>query len=189
MQRAHEKMYRSRAAFKLKQLDAKFKLFQRRSVVIDLGCHPGGWSQIVMAQATQPEALLVGVDKLLMEPLERQHFVQADIFLESTRRSVEQILKERKAHVVLADLVPTMTGSRIDDHLRSMELNKEALRWALRFLRPNGCFVTKVFQGGGLEAFRQELQRHFARVRNAKPPASRPESVELYLVCQGFLGT
>ena len=189
MQRAHEKMYRSRAAFKLKQLDVKYSLFTRRSVVIDLGCHPGGWSQIVLERATQPEALLIGVDKVLMEPLERQQFVQADITLEATERRVEQLLMERKAHVLLADLAPTMTGSRIDDHLRSMELNRSALHWAQRFLRPGGCFVTKAFAGGALEGFRAELTRHFKRVRNAKPPASRPESVELYLVAQGFQGT
>eukprot|EP00435_Cladocopium_sp_Y103_P027925 s563_g6.t3 len=138
VQRAHERLYRSRAAFKLKQLDVRYSFLTRRAVVIDLGCHAGGWSQIVLERVNGREGLVIGA--------------------------------------------PRMSGSKMDDHISSVELNRSALRWALKFLRSNGCFVTKVFQGGSLEHFKAELEQHFDKVRFAKPSASRPESSEIYLV-------
>lgn len=188
VQRAHEQMYRSRAAFKLKQLDAKYKLFNRSSVVLDLGCYAGGWSQVAVQRTAGREALVVGVDKVLMEPLEGHYFVQGDIEDVATVRQVEELLAGRQATVVLSDLAPKMIGSAIDDHVASVELSKKALRWALKFLRAEGCLVLKVFQGGALQNFKAELLEHFAKVRTAKPKASRSESVEVYLVCQSFLG-
>ncbi|CAK9011182.1 Ribosomal RNA large subunit methyltransferase E (23S rRNA Um2552 methyltransferase) (rRNA (uridine-2'-O-)-methyltransferase), partial [Durusdinium trenchii] len=125
-------------------------------------------------------------DKVLIEPLENHHFVQGDIQHAATIRKVEELLGGRQANLVLADLAPRMSGSRMDDHLASIDLARSALHWALSFLRHNGTFVTKVFDGASLENFKVQLAQHFAKVRPAKPKACRKESVELYLVCQGF---
>ncbi|CAE7538806.1 rlmE [Symbiodinium natans] len=183
VQRAHEQMYRSRAAFKLKQLDAQFKFLNRSSVVLDLGCYAGGWSQVALQRTAghRGGALVIGVDKVMMEPLEGQQFVQGDIDHAATMRQVESLLCGRQATVVLSDLAPKMIGNSIDDHLASVELSKGALRWALKFLRAEGWFVAKVFAGGALDGFKAQLAEHFAKAaccEHLTCPNSQAEGLE-----------
>ncbi|CAE8602734.1 unnamed protein product [Polarella glacialis] len=192
VQRAQQDMYRSRAAYKLKQMDQQYSIFTKKSVVIDIGCFAGSWSQVAMAKtgaATgKSNALVIGVDLVEMDPLDHHHFVRGDIREVGTLRKIDELLRGRKASIVLSDMAPRMTGSRIDDHIASVDLSKAALRCATNFLQEGGWFVLKVFQGGMLDRFKAELTEHFGKIRTSKPKASRPESVEVYLVCSDFLG-
>eukprot|EP00933_Yihiella_yeosuensis_P063277 TRINITY_DN66396_c0_g1_i1.p1 TRINITY_DN66396_c0_g1~~TRINITY_DN66396_c0_g1_i1.p1 ORF type:complete len:236 (+),score=27.13 TRINITY_DN66396_c0_g1_i1:77-784(+) len=192
VQRAQQDMYRSRAAYKLKQLDSQFSLFTRRSVVVDLGCYAGGWSQVALqrtgAGVGRAQGMVIGVDKIEMEPLENHHFVHGDITDAKTVKKVHDILMGQQASAVISDMAPQMCGDRITDHLASVDLSRAALRFALSVLKEGGWLVVKVFQGGMLDRYKAELLQYFGKVRHAKPKACRQESVEIYLVCSDFLG-
>lgn len=174
--------WRSRAAFKMLQLDQRFRLIRRGARVVDLGCAPGGWMQVALARGA---ARVVGVDLLAVEPIAGATILRGDF----TDLSVQdQVLAELdgKADLVLSDMAPNTTGHAVTDNLRIVALAETALDFAIEVLAEDGGFVAKVFQGGAEKTMLDRLRQHFASVRHAKPPASRKESSELYVVATRF---
>jgi 23S rRNA (uridine2552-2'-O)-methyltransferase len=181
---ARSKGYRSRAAFKLVELNQKFHFLKKGARVLDLGAAPGGWSQV----AATAGATVVAADVLEMEPIPGVTFFLADL----TDAHVPALLKEAlngPADLVLTDMAAPTTGHRATDHIRTIALVEIALDVAEDVLKPGGAFVGKVFQGGSSSALLAGLKKAFREVRHVKPPASRAESVELYVVALGFKAT
>ncbi len=178
--------YRSRAAFKLVELDEKFHLLKPGARVVDLGCAPGGWIQVALRKLGERGAV-VGLDLLPVDPIAGATILQGDFQDAEVEQRVEAALGGR-ADLVLSDMAPNTTGHAATDHLRIMGLAELALDFALRVLAPGGGFVAKVFQGGSEKVFLETLKARFATVRHAKPPASRKDSAELYVVATGFRG-
>jgi len=178
---AKSKGYRSRAAFKLVELDEKFRFLKKGAKVLDLGAAPGGWSQVAIAKG----ASVVAADVLAIEEIPGVTFFQADL----TDADVPAMLKDAlggPADVVLTDMAAPTTGHRATDHIRTIALVEIALEVAEDVLRPGGTFVGKVFQGGSSSELLARLKKSFRDVKHVKPPASRAESVELYVVALGF---
>jgi 23S rRNA (uridine2552-2'-O)-methyltransferase len=176
--------YRSRAAFKLVELDAKFGLLKPGLRVVDLGAAPGGWTQVALRSLGE-RGRVVGLDLLPMEPIPGATLLEGDFQDESVEQAVLAAL-DGQADLVLSDMAPNTTGHANTDHLRIMVLAELALDFALKVLAPGGAFVSKLFQGGSEKAMLERLRRHFTKVSHAKPPASRKESSELYVVATGF---
>ena len=181
---AREQGWRSRAAFKLIELDQRFHLLKRGARVVDLGAAPGGWTQVAL-RAAGPQGVVVALDLLPMDPIPGAIVLQGDFQEDEVERRVREALAG-DADLVLSDMAPNTTGHAATDHLRIMALAELALDFAIKVLAPGGGFVAKVFQGGSEKAMLAALRRHFAQVRHAKPPASRKESAELYVVATGF---
>ena len=184
VQAAKVQGYRSRAAFKLKELDARFHLLKRGGSVLDLGAAPGGWSQIAVERGGEA-GKVVAADVLAMEPITGVEILQCDI----TDPDSPELLKRALgglADVVLSDMASSTTGHRETDHIRTLALFETALDLAVDVLKPGGAFVGKVFQGGAEKEVLAKVKKHFAEVKHVKPPASRAESVELYLVAMKF---
>jgi 23S rRNA (uridine2552-2'-O)-methyltransferase len=184
---AKAKGYRSRAAFKLIDLDDQFHFLKSGMRVLDLGAAPGGWSQIAAARVGRKGAV-VAADILVMEPLEGVTVLKADLLDEATPSILKKALGG-PADVVLTDMAAPTTGHRQTDHLRTSALLEAALDVADSTLKQGGAFVGKVFQGGATGELLQRLKKSFKSVKHVKPPASRSESVELYLVALGFRGS
>jgi len=180
---AKSKGYRSRAAFKLIELDGKFHFLKKGARVLDLGAAPGGWSQVAAARGCR----IVATDILEMEPVAGVEFVRADFLDAQTPARLKAVLGG-PADVVLSDMAAPTTGHRATDHIRTMALLEAALDITSEVLKPGGAFVGKVFQGGATGDLLARIKRQFASVKHVKPPASRAESVELYLVAMGFKG-
>jgi 23S rRNA (uridine2552-2'-O)-methyltransferase len=176
--------WRSRAAFKLMELDDRFHLLGRGKRVVDLGAAPGGWSQVAVARGA---AMVVGVDLLPVEPLAGATFVEGDFSNPGMPARLAALIGG-EADLVLSDLAPNTTGHAATDHLRILALAGLALDIACAVLAPGGAFVCKLFQGGAERDLLARLQRSFGKVRHAKPPASRKQSSELYVVATGFRG-
>ena len=181
---AKAKGYRSRAAFKLTELDARFHLLKRGGRVLDLGAAPGGWSQIA-AERVGETGKIVAADILEMEPIAGVEFLQCDLLDAGAPEALKAALGG-EADIVLSDMASPTTGHRETDHIRTLALFEAALDLAEDVLRPGGAFVGKVFQGGAANALLTRVKKRFAEVKHVKPPASRKESVELYLVATGF---
>jgi 23S rRNA (uridine2552-2'-O)-methyltransferase len=179
---AKQQGWRSRSAFKLIELDERFHLLRRGALVVDLGAAPGGWTQVAIAHGA---ARVVGVDLLDVDPVPGATMLRGD-FTDIAVQERVVVALDGKADLVLSDMAPNTTGHAATDHLRIVALAEEALAFALEVLAEGGGFVAKVFQGGAERAMLDRLKRHFASVRHAKPPASRKESSELYVVATGF---
>jgi 23S rRNA (uridine2552-2'-O)-methyltransferase len=178
--------YRSRAAFKLMELDDKFRFLRQGATVLDLGAAPGGWSQVARARVG-PAGRVVAADILEMEPIPGVEILRLDLLQDAAAEKLKLALRG-KAQVVLSDMAASTTGHRATDHLRTLALLEAALDLADAVLAPGGAFVGKVFQGGTTGDLLSRIKRRFREVRHVKPPASRAESVELYLVATGFRG-
>jgi 23S rRNA (uridine2552-2'-O)-methyltransferase len=176
--------WRSRAAFKLIELDERFKLIRPGLRVVDLGAAPGGWTQAALQRGA---ASVVALDLLPMEPVRGATVLQGDFTDPAAVAQVEAALGG-KADLVLSDMAPNTTGHGATDHLRIMALAEAALDFALAVLAEDGAFVAKVFQGGSEREMLARMKHAFGSVRHAKPPASRKESSELYVVATGFRG-
>ena len=183
---ARAKGYRSRAAFKLLELDQKFHFLKRGARVLDLGAAPGGWSQVAAAKLGDT-GRIVAADILPMEPLAGAIVFEADLLDAETPAKLKEALGG-PADVVVSDMAAPTTGHRQTDHIRTVALFEAALDVAEDVLKPGGSFVGKVFQGGATGALLQRIKKRFKDVKHVKPPASRAESVELYLVATGFKG-
>jgi 23S rRNA (uridine2552-2'-O)-methyltransferase len=181
--------YRSRAAFKLIQLDERFGLLKPGRRVVDLGAAPGGWTQVAVAatRADRGQGRVVALDVLEMAPLPGATIVRADFLDANAPAEIARAL-DGPADVVLSDMAAPATGHAKTDHLRIVALAEAALGFAEDVLAPGGAFVTKVFQGGAEAELLRRLRQLFASVRHAKPPASRAESAETYVVATGFRG-
>jgi 23S rRNA (uridine2552-2'-O)-methyltransferase len=187
--RAKADGYRSRAAYKLLEIDEKYGLLKRGQRVIDLGAAPGGWSQIAAREVgrSNGEGRVVGIDLLPIDPLTGVEFVQLD-FLDPAApdRLIEML--GGPADVVMSDMAANATGHRKTDHLRIMGLAEAAAEFARAVLAPGGVYLAKVLQGGTENALLADLKRDFATVRHVKPAASRADSSELYVLATGFRG-
>jgi 23S rRNA (uridine2552-2'-O)-methyltransferase len=186
VQAAKAQGWRSRAAFKLIELDQKFSLLKPGIRVVDLGCAPGGWTQVAVRKGGE-RARVVGLDLLPVDPVTGATVLQGDFQDPAVEKAVEDALGGQ-ADLVLSDMAPNTTGHNATDHLRIIALAELALDFALRVLAPGGGFVAKVFQGGTEKDLLETLKKNFAQVRHAKPPASRKDSAELYVVATGFKG-
>jgi 23S rRNA (uridine2552-2'-O)-methyltransferase len=183
---AHRVGYRSRAAFKLEQLDERFNLLARGMRVVDLGCAPGGWSQVA-SRKVGPRGSVVGVDLSATDSLPGVSLIEGDFRDEATAAAISAALGG-PANLVLSDMAAPATGHAPTDHLRVVALAEDAFALARTLLRPGGTFVAKVFQGGAEGDLLAALKKSFANLRHAKPAASRAESAETYVVAKGFRG-
>lgn len=177
--------YRSRAAFKLKELASRDRLLRPGITVVDLGAAPGGWSQ-VLREALGPRSRIVAIDILPMEPIAGVRFVQADFGRPEGLAAVESALGGAAVDLVLSDMAPNLSGVDAVDQARSIGLAELALGFACTHLQPAGVLVVKAFHGEGLPAFENEVRAHFAKTSQRKPKASRDRSRELYLVARGL---
>lgn len=181
---AHAKGYRSRAAFKLTEIDDKFHLLQRGARVIDLGCAPGGWLQVAVERGA---GAVAGVDLLRVDPVPPAHILAADF----THPDIGPLLIEKiggAPDLVMSDMAPNTSGHRQTDHIRIIGLIEAASEFAIANLKPGGAFVTKAFQGGETAAVIKDLRAAFEDVKHVKPKASRVDSAEVYLVATGKRG-
>jgi 23S rRNA (uridine2552-2'-O)-methyltransferase len=185
--RARREGLRSRAAFKLAEMDDKFRLLKPGAKVVDLGAAPGGWSQIAMQRAGAG-GRVVAIDLLEMEAIPGVEFIHLDFFDPAAPGRLKALL-DGPADVVLSDMAANATGHRKTDHLRIMVLAETAAMFAREVLRPGGAFLCKVLQGGTEAELLASLKRDFAAVKHVKPAASRSDSAELYVLAQGFRGT
>ena len=176
--------YQSRAAFKLIELDDRFRLLLPRRVVVDLGCAPGGWTQVAV-ERVGARGIVVGVDLAETAPIAGAKILRADVHDPATVTAIRAELGGL-AGVVLSDMAPATTGHPPTDHLRIVALAEAAFAVASEILRPGGVFVAKVFQGGAEGPLLAQLKRAFSELRHAKPPASRAQSAETYVVAKGF---
>jgi 23S rRNA (uridine2552-2'-O)-methyltransferase len=181
---AKEMGYRSRAAFKLLEMDEKLHFLKPGQRIIDLGAAPGGWSQVALEKIGR-KGKLVGIDLLPIEPIEGADLIQLDFMAEEAPERLRELLGG-KADVVLSDMAPSTTGHAATDHLRIMVLAEAAALFAIEVLAPGGVFVCKLFQGGAEKQLLDMLNKKFSKVRHAKPPASRSDSSESYVVAEGF---
>ncbi len=185
VKKAKAEGYRSRAAYKLIELDEKFRFLKGAKAVVDLGIAPGGWSQVV--RKTCPGAAVVGIDFLPVDPLDGVTILQMDFTDEEAEAKLKEALGG-PADLVLSDMAANTVGHPQTDHLRTMGLVELGLEFAKGVLKPGGAYVAKVLAGGTDNQLLAELKRHFATVKHAKPPASRKDSSEWYVVAQGFKG-
>ncbi|MEO7654205.1 MAG: RlmE family RNA methyltransferase [Sphingomicrobium sp.] len=183
VKRAKADNYRSRAAYKLIELDERFGLLKGVKHVVDLGIAPGGWSQVVRRQV--PGASVVGIDLLPTDPIEGVTILEMDFMDEAAPDRLRAAIGG-PAGLVLSDMAANTVGHPQTDHLRTMGLVEAALEFACEVLRPGGAFVAKVLAGGADHQLVAEMKRHFTTVKHAKPPASRKGSSEWYVVAQGF---
>jgi 23S rRNA (uridine2552-2'-O)-methyltransferase len=185
VQRARREGWRSRAVFKLEEIDRKERLLRPGMVCVDLGAAPGGWSQYV-TQKLDGRARIVAVDLLPMDALPDVEFIQGDFREDEVFEALLAAVGEEGADLVMSDMAPNITGTKAVDQPRSMYLAELALDMARRVLKPGGSFVCKVFQGEGFDEFVGDARNSFERVRVFKPEASRSASREVYLVARNF---
>ncbi len=187
--RARREGYRSRAAYKLLEIDDKHRLLKPGQWVVDLGAAPGGWSQIAALRVGSQDGRgrVVGIDLLPIDPMPGVEFVELDFLDESAPGRLTELLGG-PADVVMSDMAANTTGHKKTDHLRIMGLAEAAAQFAREILAPGGAFVAKVFQGGTENQLLADLKRDFATVRHVKPQASRADSSELYVLATGFRG-
>lgn len=185
VKRAQVEGYRSRSVYKLTEIDAKEKLVKTGMTVVDLGSAPGGWSQWVVKQVGA-KGKLVAIDLLDMEPIPGVHFIKADFSDAAGLSAVIAAIggPESKVDLVISDMAPNLTGVVITDQARLFTLGELAMDFAVKFLKPNGVFLVKVFQGVGFEPYVKTLRANFKRVAAKKPDASRGESRETFLMAR-----
>jgi 23S rRNA (uridine2552-2'-O)-methyltransferase len=184
--RAKREGYRSRAAYKLLEIDEKYRILKPGQKIVDLGAAPGGWSQIA-AKVVGPKGKVVGIDLLPIDPMPGVEFIQLDFLDESAPGKLVEMLGG-PADVVMSDMAANTTGHKKTDHLRIIGLAEAAIYFAREILAPGGAFIAKVFQGGTENQLLADLKRDFAVVRHVKPAASRADSAELYVMATGFRG-
>ena len=187
VKQAQKDGYRSRASYKLIQLNEKDKLIRPGMLIVDLGSAPGGWSQVA-AKLVGAKGKVIATDILPMEPLKNVDFVLGDFTEQAVVDQILARLENRKPDLIICDIAPNISGIDVADQASSMYLVELALDMARQVLKPKGDFVAKVFQGAGSEAYLKELRRSFEKLLIRKPAASRPRSREVYVVAKGFKG-
>ena len=185
VKKAQKEGYRSRACYKLKELQDKDRLIRPGMTVVDLGSAPGGWSQVAV-ECVGNKGRVIASDILPMDTLAGVEFVEGDFTEDEVLAQILELIGSDGADLVISDMAPNMSGTVAIDQPRSMLLVEMALDMAVRVLHPGGAFVTKVFHGEGFEPFLKDLRSKFERVVTRKPAASRPRSREVYLVAKGF---
>ena len=183
VKQARAEGYRARAAYKLKELDQRDKLFRNGMRVVDLGAAPGSWSQVAIERIGERQGTVVALDILPMEPLSGVQFIQGDFREDKPLAELEASVGQ-KVDLVLSDMAPNMSGIGPADQARSMYLAELALDFAVHWLQPKGALVIKLFQGDGFDAFMAQVKAKFVQVNVRKPEASRSESREVYIVAK-----
>lgn len=189
---AHEQGYRARSAFKIIEIDDKFKIFKKGKIVLDLGAAPGGWSQVVVDKVGHGKVF--AVDILDMESLSGVEFLKQDFLASDAPENILKMINKnqtnqnRKVDVVLSDMAQNTCGDKQTDHIRIVELLEQALDFAIKILAKDGVFVGKIFQGGAQGELLQKFRDNFTSVKHFKPDSSRKESAENYIVATGFKG-
>tara|TARA_Y100001935_G_C17254116_1_gene482654 strand:- start:501 stop:1121 length:621 start_codon:yes stop_codon:yes gene_type:complete len=178
--------FRSRAAYKLLELQEKSQFIKKGQIIVDLGAAPGGWLQVA-EQILGNDGVIIGLDVLEIAPLVNVNTIKGDIFNPETLRQLRLILEQKQVDLVISDMAPNISGIASVDQPKSMFLCELALDFCRQELKKGGSFVVKVFQGEGFDPFYKELQANFRRVNSRKPKASRPRSREVYLVAESFL--
>ena len=186
VRRAKAEGYRSRAAYKLLELDERFGLLKGVKAVVDLGIAPGGWSQVVKRRSAK--TTVVGIDLLPTDPIEGVIILQMDFMDDDAPAQLKEALGVDHADLVMSDMAANTVGHPQTDHLRTMALVEAGMEFACEVLRPGGAYVAKVLAGGADNKLVAALKRHFTTVKHAKPPASRKDSSEWYVIAQGFKG-
>jgi 23S rRNA (uridine2552-2'-O)-methyltransferase len=177
--------WRSRAVFKLEQIQAKERLLKPGTVCVDLGAAPGSWSQLA-ARLVAPGGRVIALDLLPMDAIPGVQFLQGDFTSPETLAALRELVGAAPVDLVMSDMAPNITGNRAIDQPRSLALLEEALLFAREVLKPGGDLLLKAFQGEGVDVFTRELRTHFATVKTLKPKASRPESREIYLLARNY---
>lgn len=185
VKRARRDGYRSRASYKLLEIQEKDRVLRPGQIVVDLGAAPGGWSQVA-AQATGRNGRVVALDVLEMDPIPGVEFIQGDFQQQGTLDQLMELLGGAEADLVISDMAPNVSGIAAVDQPRSMYLCELALDFARQVLRKEGAFVSKIFQGEGFDDYIRSLRSSFDRVVTRKPRSSRPKSREVYVVASGF---
>ncbi len=185
VERANRAGWRSRAVFKLEQIQGKERLLKPGTVCVDLGSAPGSWSQLA-ARLVTPGGRVVAVDLLPMEAIPGVDFLQADFTVPATVARLKEMLGGAGVDLVMSDMAPNISGNRTMDQPRSMVLLEEALLFASEVLKPGGDFLAKAFQGQGIDTFTRDARRDFATVKTIKPKASRAASREIYLLARTY---
>jgi 23S rRNA (uridine2552-2'-O)-methyltransferase len=178
---AKKKGYRARSAFKLKQIQKKFKIIHKRDIVIDLGAAPGGWSQ-VSKEIVGEEGTVIGVDRSYIQPISGITFLKGDLTKDSTLYDIKQLIGVKKVDVVLSDMSPNISGNYSVDHARSIHLCEKSFDIAEKILQKDGNFVCKIFMGEELEKFYNIIKDRFRMVKHFSPSATRKSSSEIYLI-------
>lgn len=186
VEQAERAGWRSRAVFKLEQIQQKERLLRSGSVCVDLGAAPGSFSQLA-ARLVGPTGRVIAVDLLPMEPIPGVDFLEGDFTSAATLEALRELVAGTKVDLVMSDMAPNISGNRTIDQARTMALLDEALSFAREVLRPGGDFLVKAFQGEGVDAFTRELKTCFKTVKTIKPKASRAESREIYLLARAFV--
>jgi len=188
VEKAKEQGFRSRAVFKLIEIDEKFKIFKKNHIVVDLGAAPGGWSQYAITKCRK----VIAIDLLDMPPIAGVDFLQCDFLAENSQTQITLMLnhhnKQNYCNVVLSDMAANASGNKTIDHLQIINLLESSLLLASKILKQGGSFIGKIFQGGSSETIIMQLKQHFSIVKYFKPKSSRPDSAETYLVALGFKG-
>lgn len=185
VEQANRDGWRSRAVFKLEQIQDKERLLKPGSTCVDLGSAPGSWSQLAV-RLVGPTGRVIAIDLLPMEPIPGVEFVEGDFTAAETLQALRNLVGSEPVDLVMSDMAPNMSGNRTIDQPRSLALLDEALAFAREVLRPGGDLVLKAFQGEGIDALTRDLKRDFRTVKTLKPKASRSESREIYLLARSF---
>lgn len=186
VQLAQKEGYRSRAAYKLLEIDEKDHLLRPGMVVVDLGATPGGWSQVA-ARKVGHAGKVIGLDLLPLDPIPGVDFIQGDFREDTVLKQLEEKLEGRKIGLVISDMAPNISGVASMDQARAMHLAELAMEFAIEHLTPEGSFLVKVFQGAGFEEYLKQMRSRFSKVASRKPKASRDRSSEVYLLASGKL--
>ena len=185
VEQANRDGWRSRAVFKLEQIQAKERLLKPGTVCVDLGAAPGSWSQLA-AQLVAPSGRVIAMDLLPMDEIPGVQFLQGDFTSAETLGALRRLVGTAPVDLVMSDMAPNITGNRAIDQPRTLALLEEALLFAREILKPGGDLLLKAFQGEGIDVFTRELRQHFATVKTLKPKASRSESREIYLLARDY---
>ena len=182
--------FRGRAAFKIQQMNNQFHFFKTGARVVDLGCAPGGWSQVAVkaVHSSAEKPLVIGLDLLPTDPIEGALLLQRDFREPAVANELIELLGGQKADVVMSDMAANTTGNHMVDHMRIMGLVETAYHFAVKVLAEGGFFIAKIFQGGTEKKLLDQMKQDFQQVKHVKPEASRKDSSEFYVVATGFKG-
>ncbi|SBS93435.1 ribosomal RNA methyltransferase, putative [Plasmodium ovale curtisi] len=186
--KAKNENYRSRAAFKLIELDNKYLFLKKNKTILDIGSYPGSWCQVILERTKNYANEIIAIDKKIMDPLPNVHFIKAEIGKDNVDDQLREVLKDKKIDIILSDAAVACIGNKIDDHLNSCELTLSITNFMEQYINIGGVYIVKMYLGSQTNNLKTYLKTIFQYVNTAKPKASRSESREIYLVCRNFTG-